>query len=99
MRVIRTERGPHYSRGSQELAHALDARALTMTACADEVSKARQSPMSKSSVSGLLNGDRRPGLGVAITLRDLYGVPVESWHEAPAASESSPVLPSTGTDS
>lgn len=31
------------------------------------------------SLSRLLNGDREPGLALAVRIRDKYGIPVEAW--------------------
>jgi transcriptional regulator with XRE-family HTH domain len=73
--LIRTERGPCFSRGSELLAIALDDR--TLTAFAAEIGA------SKGMVSTWLSGSRRPSLRWATAIERAVRIPPEAWLEAP----------------
>lgn len=76
--IIRTERGPCFSRGSELLALAL--RGRTLTTFAAEIGA------SKGMVSTWVSGARRPSLRWATVIERVVQIRTGAWFEAPRLS-------------
>lgn len=59
--------------GSKQFSDAIDLSGRSMTSISAELG------LSPSYIAMLIKGSRRPGLGVAVKIRDRFGIPVEAW--------------------
>lgn len=82
--------GPNYNRGAQLLALALQARGLSQNRANKLLGTA------SGMMARWLYGDRRPSLAMAVRCLELFGIPVEAWHQP--ANDVEPALAATGTE-
>lgn len=50
----------------------------------------RSGPLADGAMSRWLHGDRRPSLSLASQLAELFGIPVQSWHQVPRTADAAP---------
>lgn len=77
MRNHRTHLGKRFSEGARLLWCAMDAKRIGVADAARELGCGR------GSLANILYGERRPGIEAAKGFHDAFGVPIESWIEAP----------------